>query len=109
MIHIDNIPHILKNGITHRHSSNADPNYIQIGDANLINFRSEMSVNVENGEKIVLGDYIPFYFGVRMPMLYVVQHGGNFVSEAFRASNIVYVVVKLNSLLSAGFTFYFFD
>ena len=109
MVHIDNIPYILKNGITHRNSKNADSNYIQIGDANLIDFRSKISVNVESGEKIVLGDFIPFYFGVRMPMLYVVQLGGNFVSEAFRASNIVYVVVKLNSLLSAGLTFYFSD
>ena len=33
MVHIDNVPHILKNGITHRHSKNADTNYIQIGDA----------------------------------------------------------------------------
>ena len=109
MVHIDNVPHILKNGITHRHSKNADTNYIQIGDANLIGFRSEISVTVENGEKIVLGDFIPFYFGVRMPMLYVVQHGGNFVSEAFRPNNIVYVVVRLNSILSSGFTYYFSD
>ena len=66
----------------------------------------QMSDPAGNG---ILGDFIPFYFGVRMPMLYVVQHGGNFVSEAFRPNNIVYVVVRLNSILSSGFTYYFSD
>lgn len=28
----------------------------------------------DSSEAIVLGDFIPFYFGVRMPMLYVIQN-----------------------------------
>ena len=109
MTHIDNIPHILNYGITHKNSVNANPNYVQIGDESLIDLRSVRTVNVINGEKIVLGDYIPFYFGVRMPMLYVVQHGGNFVSKAFRSDSIVYIAVKLQSIVSAYYTYYFSD
>lgn len=79
--HIENIPHILQYGIVHRTSSNFNNRFISIGDKSLINFRSSKSVTVGNS-RIVLGDYIPFYFGVRMPMLYVIQLGGNFVDKA---------------------------
>lgn len=74
MTHIGNIPHILSHGIVHSTSPKANPDYIAIGDKSLIDCRKSKTVEVA-GEKIVLGDYIPFYFGVRMPMLYVIQHG----------------------------------
>jgi len=89
MTHIDNIPHLLQNGITHRNSPNHNPNYITIGDTSLINKRDTKPVSVDNGNfldfdapTINLCDYIPFYFGVKMPMLYVIQNGGNFVINA---------------------------
>jgi hypothetical protein len=77
MTHILNIPHILKYGITHKASSYANTHYVPIGDTSLINTRSSKQVQVTNGNilaegvVITLGDFIPFYFGVRMPMLYV--------------------------------------
>lgn len=51
------------------------------------------------GIMIALGDYIPFYFGVRMPMLYVIQHGGNYVPDVVDPQNIVYVVVSIEKLV----------
>lgn len=36
MTHIKNIPHILKYGITHKNSPNANPYYEEIGDISLI-------------------------------------------------------------------------
>ena len=71
MTHIQNIPHILQYGITHLTSPNANVNYVPIGDGSLINTRSSFILN--NGKQ--LGDYIPFYFGVLTPMLYVIQKG----------------------------------
>lgn len=40
MTHIDNVPHILRYGITHRLSRNANQNYIPIGDSSIINKRN---------------------------------------------------------------------
>lgn len=98
MTHIENIPHILKYGLTHRSSGNADPHYHSIGDASLIDYRSSKMVDV-GGIMIALGDYIPFYFGVRMPMLYVIQHGGTYVPDVVDPQNIVYVVVSIEKLV----------
>ena len=67
MTHIDNIPNIMVNGITHKNSPNSDPNFVAIGDVSLIDTRSAKNVRIDNGdlldfnaESIVLGDFIPF-------------------------------------------------
>jgi len=73
MTHIENIPHILKHGITHRLSINFNKNYIPIGDVSIISTRNNYKLN--SGKTI--GDYIPFYFSTRTPMLYVIQRGFN--------------------------------
>jgi len=115
MTHIENITHILEYGITLKNSLNANPDYISIGDKSLIDTRATKGVNISNGNRsdsygtIILGDYIPFYFGVRMPMLYVMQHGGNYVEKATPPQNIVYVVCKLSDIILSGINFYFSD
>ena len=74
--HIDNIPHILENGIIHKNSPKKNLGFKNIGDKSLIDTRSTKTLIVDNGDyqnhpikNITLGDFIPFYFGVRMPML----------------------------------------
>lgn len=69
--HIDNIQHILEYGITHSNSTNRNIHYKSIGDSKLISKRN--SFIIPNGK--TLGEYIPFYFWGRMPMLYVIQKG----------------------------------
>ncbi len=76
-------------GVTHKNSPNKNPDYKNIGDISLIDTRSRRTVSIDNGESqqteytsIKLRDFTPFYFGVKMPMLYVAQHGGNFVEQA---------------------------
>lgn len=108
MTHIANIPHVLQYGIVHRKSSLANPNYVPIGDSSLIKTRTNRIVKVHQ-QNIMLGDYIPFYFGIRMPMLYVIQHGGNFVPHAVPPDDIIYVVVSLASFLLSGQNYYFSD
>lgn len=113
MTHINNIPHILQYGITHKNSPNANPQYINIGDASLISTREKKEVEITNGsnatiKKIMLGDYIPFYFGVRMPMLYVIQHGGNFTTQT-QASDIIYIVCSLAKIIDLKIECYFSD
>ena len=116
MTHIENISHILIHGITHKTSHNSNPNFVSIGDVSLIDNRSRKVVSINNGNinnlyapTITLGNYIPFYFGVKMPMLYVMQHGGNFVERATPPQNIVYVVCTVINIVNAGMTFYFSD
>ncbi|MFK7947875.1 MAG: DUF4433 domain-containing protein [Saprospiraceae bacterium] len=115
--HIENIPQIISNGITHKKSKNANPNFVPIGDKSLIDTRSTKSVFVTNGNStldsfsttIILGNFIPFYFGIKMPMLYVVQKGGNFVEKSVKAENIIYLACKITKLTNSNLTYYFSD
>lgn len=102
--HIDNVPHIIQNGITHSTSTNANPKFVPIGDVNLITTRANFLL--ENGK--FLGAYIPFYFGTRMPMLYVVQNGFNMVRST-RAEDIVYCVTSVQKIIDLGLDFIFTD
>ena len=116
MTHIDNIEHILESGITHRNSPNHNHNYIAIGDVSLINTRETKEVTVDNGDfldvgasTIILGDFIPFYFGVKMPMLYVIQNGGNFVITSTPAFKIIYLVCSVTRIIKQHEDYYFSD
>lgn len=114
--HIENIHHILQYGITHKDSPNSNPNFYNVGDESLIDARKTKEVTVDNGNywnseasKIVLGDFIPFYFGVRMPMLYVMQHGGNFVEKPTSPKDIIYLVCSLKKIVESNLNYYFTD
>lgn len=116
MTHIDNIDHVLAYGITHKNSPNYNPNFTIIGDQSLIDTRSTKEVYVDNGDflnvsasKIILGDFIPFYFGIKMPMLYVIQVGGNFVEKATRPEEIVYLVCSITNIINSDNVYYFTD
>lgn len=101
--HIDNIPYILQHGIVHRNSSQASAQYVSVEDQSLISYRSTKEVKIENtSKKILIGDFIPFYFGVRMPMLFVIQHGFNFVEKKQLPQDIVYLVVKCSDIVNSG-------
>jgi hypothetical protein len=104
MTHIENIPHILQYGVTHSSSNNANPNFKPIGDNSLISTRNNFILN--NGRH--LGEYVPFYFGVRMPMLYVIQHGFNMVSPT-NAEDIVYCVSSIQKIIDLQLEFVFTD
>jgi hypothetical protein len=104
MTHIDNISHIILNGITHSTSSKSNSQFVPIGDNSLISRRNDYTLR--NGKK--LGDYIPFYFGVRMPMLYVLQNGFNMVAP-IPAENIVYCVCSVQNIIDLNLDFIFTD
>lgn len=104
MTHIENIPHILQFGITHSTSINTNPNFKPIGDSSLISTRNNYTLN--NGR--LLGEYIPFYFGARTPMLYVIQKGFNMVSPT-SAENIVYCISSIQKIIDNNLDFVFTD
>jgi len=115
ILHIENIPHVLANGVTNKDSPNANPNFIGIGDVSLIGNRNTRQVSVDNGntfntiETITLGHFTPFYFGVKMPMLYVIQQGGNFVEKANKPEDIIYVACSVQSIANSNTSYYFSD
>ena len=47
MTHIENIPHILQYGITHRDSPNKNFNYQVIGDSSLIHTRNNFQFPIQ--------------------------------------------------------------
>lgn len=103
MVHVDNIPHILQNGFVCRRLSAHNANYVPIAD-NIVLRRRDL----ELGKRIKVEDYIPFYFGPRQPMLYVIQNGYNGV-EKRNAEDIVYCVVRIDSLVADGVECVFTD
>lgn len=101
--HIDNIPHILKNGLVKADSPLHVENYVPIGDPQIIGLRGDIEVK---GYRI--GDYIPFYLGPRSPMLYVIQHGYNGVQRV-EPEKIVYCVIRLDDLINNNIDCIFTD
>lgn len=101
--HIDNIPHILKNGLVKAGSPLHDENYVPIDDPQIIGLRGDIEVK---GYRI--GDYIPFYLGPRSPMLYVIQHGYNGVQRV-EPEKIVYCVIRLDDLINNNIDCIFTD
>jgi ssDNA thymidine ADP-ribosyltransferase, DarT len=90
MTHIENIRHVNQYGITHRSSPNRNPDFVPIGDSSLIDKRTNFLLPNQRR----LGDYIPFYFGPRMPMLYVIQKGYSNVTSV-SAEKIVYCITSV--------------
>ncbi|HEX7845108.1 MAG TPA: DUF4433 domain-containing protein [Chitinophagaceae bacterium] len=116
MTHLNNIPHILKYGLTHKNSDNRNPHFVTIGDVSLISTRNNKQVRVDNGDPlcvdaptVTLGDFTPFYFGVKMPMLYVIQNGGNFVTQATHPKNIIYLACSVSKIINETENYYFSD
>ncbi|MDE5757755.1 MAG: DUF4433 domain-containing protein [Allobaculum sp.] len=93
--HIDNIPHIEKCGLVHANSPLRDPNYVSIGDTEVIGIRAHRNVKGYN-----LSEYIPFYLGPRSPMLYVIQNGYNGV-QRISAEQIAYCIIRLEDIVNS--------
>ncbi|MGB3453759.1 MAG: DUF4433 domain-containing protein [Moheibacter sp.] len=102
MVHIENVQHILSNGLTLANSKSANKNYIPIGDNSLIDRRG--TVTVPNGKN--LNEFLPFYFWYRMPMLYVVQKGYNGVTVQ-NPENIVYCITNIEKIIQSRLPFLF--
>lgn len=107
MTHIKNIEHILTYGITHQESINNNPNYISIGDSNLISKRKNIFAKNKS-----LGSFIPFYFGTRMPMLFVIMRGANNLKYDIKpmpTEEIIYCVTTVEQVIKHKLNFLFSD
>jgi hypothetical protein len=104
--HIDNLPWILANGLHCGSSSLRDPNFVQIGNPDLIEKRPSRLVPIAPGGS--LGDYIPFYFTPCSPMLLNIVTGYNGIKQRPKRE-IVIMVSSLHRLAAQGVRFVFSD
>lgn len=104
--HIDNVPWILEHGLHCQNSAERDPNYVEIGNPELIVKRAHRPVFIPPGG--VLSDYIPFYFTPHSPMLLNIKTGYQGIMKR-PMSEIVIMVSSLPALVAKEIQFVFTD
>jgi hypothetical protein len=104
--HIANVPWILDHGLHCRNSLERDPNYVEIGNPELIEKRAHRAVPIPPSG--VLSDYIPFYFTPHSPMLLNIKTGHNGITQR-AMSDIVIMVSSLPALVARKISFVFTD
>jgi hypothetical protein len=104
--HRDNLPWIFRNGLHCRNANRIDPNYVSIGNADLIANRHHHGVPVPPGGS--LSEYIPFYFTPLSMMSYNIKTGYRGVTQRHN-EEIVILVSSLRKLAEDGIPFLFTD
>lgn len=93
--HIANVPWILINGLHCKSAEIMDPNFVQIGNPELIIKRATRDVPIPPGGS--LSNYIPFYFTPFSMMMYNIHTGYRGIRQ-FPNRDIVILVSSLRSL-----------
>ncbi len=100
ILHIDNLEYILRTGklTTYKHAD-ADTNYKNIGEGELINLRAEHKITTFGSKKQYSpsNDFLPFYFASRSVMLYRIKTGYNV--KQIHQTNIIYMVYRLKDII----------
>lgn len=96
MVHIENVDYILNHGLYTRDSPLFDPNYINIGDSNLIIQRHDYPVPIAGYGN--LGDFIPFYFAGHTPMLLNIKTGYRGITKRSQ-TDIVFLKIKVDDIV----------
>lgn len=104
--HRDNIRWILQNGLHCQSSGTADPNFVAIGNPELISVRRYREVDIPPGG--TLGDYVPFYFTPCSPMLLNITTGYRGIRQRSK-EDIVVLVSSLAALQSNGVQYVYTD
>jgi ssDNA thymidine ADP-ribosyltransferase, DarT len=105
VVHVSNVLWILKNGGLHcPNTAEQDPNYVNIGNADLIAKRSRRIVPIPPGG--TLSDYVPFYFTPFSIMMYNIKTGyGGIIRRENR--DIAILVSSIHRLTELGLPFVF--
>ena len=104
--HRDNVPWIMDNGIHSRASSVIDPNFVEIGNPDLITKRRSREVPTPTGGS--LSEYVPFYFTPHSPMIYNITTGFHGITKR-RNEEIVILASSLRKMEELGIAFVFAD
>ncbi len=89
IVHRDNIPWVLDNGLHCGNSTAQAPNWVHIGSPELIDKRAAHPVPVGMGG--YLNDYVPFYFTPFSPMMKNIHSGWGGIRR--RANDEIVILV----------------
>ena len=106
IVHRDNLPWILDNGLHCGNSAVKAPNWVNIGNPELIDKRANHPVPLPPGG--LLNDYVPFYFTPFSPMLRNIQTGWGGIQRRPN-EEIVILVSSLRHIAGLGLPFLFTD
>lgn len=73
IVHINNLPLILRDGLVSKNQVNYNENYVNIGNPSIIDFRASTEVKLPDYKTI--GEYVSFYFTPKSIMLFNIQTG----------------------------------
>lgn len=104
--HRQNIPWLLRNGLCCSNGETKDPDFVSIGNPDLIDKRSTREVPLPPGG--TLADYVPFYFTPFSPMLYNIKTGYGDITQR-ENDEIVFLVSSLRDLQANSIPFVFTD
>jgi hypothetical protein len=103
IVHKDNLLWILRNGLHCANSKILSPNYVNIGNADLIGKRRARKVLIEPGG--TLADYVPFYFTPFSVMMMNIHSGRSVIKR--ENDEIVILVSSLHRIKNLALPFVF--
>ena len=106
IVHRDNIPWILENGLHCGNSQVQSPHWVHIGNPELTDKRASHPVAVGAGG--YLNDYVPFYFTPFSPMMKNIHSGYGGIKQRPN-DEIVILVSNLYKVQAMGLPFVFTD
>lgn len=106
IIHRSNLPWVLEHGLHCGNSATRSPQWVSIGNQELIAKRASWPVRAGPGG--VLNDYVPFYFTPFSPMMLAIRTGWNGVQQ-HRPQDILILVSDLHRISALGLTWLFTD
>ena len=100
--HVTNLPGIIANGlVSDRTAQHAGLTQVDVGEPSIKAERRRRVVDIAPGG--VVGDYVPFYFAPRSPMMYSIFRG-NVATYQGGCDRLVYLVTTLERLSATGLT-----
>lgn len=105
IVHRDNLPWLLANGLHCRSAVEQDPNYLNIGNGELIDKRAHRVVPIAPGG--TLSDYVPFYFTPFSVMMMNIRSGRSVTQRP--NEEIVILVSSLHRVRELGIPVVFTD
>lgn len=101
----ENLSHILEYGICNKNHPDANPDFVSIGNHDIIGRRNDHEVKIDGYGNI--GDYVPFYFSPKSIMLFNILTGYG-VSKV-NPEEIIFLITDIESAVNCNQLYFFSD